>query len=986
MVSLDPLRRTGLACWVLLVRGGWRAVAFALGFTLLLGVVPGAPLSMWSPPVETVEEPAPLPPEVSDRPGSARVVVLDATNSAPLGGATVRALFLREGVVYLAARGTTGADGAITLTQLPLGVHWLVADAPSHARGSTQRFVGADPAFAELRLGAERALEIVVRDEAHKPVAGAEIEVLGVEPMPRGARTDAQGIARPHGLAVGPLKVTARAAGWDAVTSTVCPNEARVTLVLHRLGTLLVSVVGEDGVAAKGALVAIAGGALAVPRTTTADEKGEVRVSGLGAGSYDLRATLGTRVSKSEIGVYLPRGAEAKVRLVLTAGRMVRVSVKDENGAVIPGAEVVGVEGGISPFPQTVTADANGVAVLGPFAPGGVSLAAQAKGFWARGPIAVPESNALEVVLRRAATLLGDVKDAKGRPIDGATVEVVGADLDGAPVSVSPATLGFSAGLLARARGGGRTLLPVGELGVVPGPVPPIPRPFAQKKDDASAVDPWVTRFDGTFRATPVPAGKLRAIVRHPAYVEGISAPVDLAPGGEAKVSVVLAAGGRLVGTVKDEKGYAVAGAWIEVTARAGSLARGVRTATDGTFAIAAVPGEVTITLAPADRPNDVALRTEVTVPEGETTTVDLVLPAPRPACVVRVIDDRRYPLKGAQVTIASLDPAAPIKRTGFTDARGEVEIPRVSGLRVQVEVRASGHATTRLVQASLPASLEVELAAGFVAHGVVMAPGGRVALAGATVTLAAEDGVRRTLTGKDGKFQFADVPRGEASLDVRASGAAPLRKTVTLAPVGSLPEVDLGRLELGAAGSVEGTVVDAKGKPVAGARVARDHAPTWIPAGGVAQPGVAVTDAYGAFKLADVAVGDVFVEAFAADTGRGRTKVRIDEGRATTNVKIVLDPVPVAGEEILAPGGVAITLAAEDTRVMVAAVAVGSEAERAGVLEGDELVSIDGTAATSLSVARAHLGGPLGVDVLLTVKRKGTNKTLRVVREATRR
>jgi len=972
-------------CWAWLARGGGRALGFALGLILLLGVVPGDPLSMWSPPLETVEEPAPLPKEVSDRPGSARVVVLDAVSSAPLVGATVRALFLRDDIVYLAGRGTTGADGAVTLPSLPLGVHWLVADAPLHARGSTQRFVGADPAFAELRLGPERALEILVRDEAQKPVAGAEIEVLGVEPMPRGARTDAQGLARPRGLAAGPLKVTARAAGWDAVTVTVGASDARVTLVLHRLGALLVSVVGEDGVAAPGASVAIAGGALAVPRTTTADEKGEVRVSGLGTGSYDLRATLGTRVSKSEIGVYLARGAEAKVRLVLTAGRMVRVSVKDENGVAIPGAEVVGVEGGISPFPQTVTADANGIAVLGPFAKGSVSLAAQAKGFWARGPIAAPETNTLEVTLRRAATLLGDVRDAKGRPIDGATVEVVGSDLDGAPVSVSPATLSFSAGLLARARGGGRTLLPVGELGVVPGPVPPIPRPFAQKKDETS-VEPWVTRFDGTFRATPVPAGKLRAIVRHPAYVEAISAPVDVAPGGEAKVSVVLAAGGRLVGTVKDEKGYAVAGAWVEITARTGSLARGVRTATDGTFAIAAVPGEVTLTVAPADRPNDVALRTEVTVPEGDTTTVDLVLPAPRPACVVRVIDDRRYPLKSAQVTIASLDPTAPIKRTGFTDARGEVEIPRVAGLRVQVEVRATGHATTRLVQASLPASLEVELAAGFVAYGVVMAPGGRVALAGATVTLAAEDGVRRTLTGKDGKFRFADVPRGEASLDVRASGAAPLRKTVTLAPVGSLPEVDLGRLELGAAGSVEGTVVDAKGKPVAGARVARDHAPTWIPAGGAAQPGVAVTDAYGAFKLVDVAVGDVFVEAFAADTGRGRTKVRIDEGRATTNVKIVLDPVPIAGEEILAPGGVAITLAAEDTKVMVAAVAVGSEAERAGVLEGDELVSIDGTAATSLSVARAHLGGPLGVDVLLTVKRKGVNKTLRVVREATRR
>lgn len=953
---------------------------------LLLGVVPGGPLELWTPPVEpAVEEPAPLPPDVADRPGSARITVLDAASSAALAGATVRALFLREGVVYLAARGTTGADGVVTLTHLPLGVHWLVADAAGHARASTQRFVGADVATAELRLGPERALEVLVVDGGKRPVPGAELEVLGVEPMPRGARTDDKGVARPRGLAQGPLKITARAAGWDAVTVTVGASDPRVTIVLHRLGALLVSVVNEDGSAASGASVSIAGGALAVPRTTTTDGKGEVRVAGLGGGSYDLRATLGARVSKSEIGVYLPRGADAKVRLVLGPGRLIRVSVKDDAGHPIGAAEVVGVEGGISPFPVGATTDASGVVVLGPFAKGAVSLAAQAKGFWARGPIAAPESDTLDVVLRRAATLLGDVRDGKGHPVDGATIEVVGSDLDGAPVVVTPATLGFSAGLLARAKGGGRTLLPVGELGVVPGPVPPIPRFGAAKKEDPT-VDPWVTRFDGTFKATPVPPGKLRAIVRHPAYVEGISAPVDVPPGGEGKVTVVLAAGGRLVGTVKDEKGYAVSGAWVEIAARTGSLARGVRTASDGTFALAAVPGEVTVTVAPADRPNDVALRTEVTVPEGDTVTVDLVLPAPRPAAIVRVLDDRRYPIKSAQVTIASLDPAAPIKRTGFTDLRGEVEIPRVAGLRVQVEVRASGHATVRSVQASMPASLEVELAVGLVARGVVMAPGGRVALAGATVTLAAEDGVRRTLTGKDGKFQFADVPKGEASLDVRAPGAAPVRRTVTLAPPGSLPEVDLGRIELGAAGTVEGTVVDAKGKPVAGARVAKDHAPTWIPAGGVAQPGVAITDAFGAFKLVDVAVGDVVVEAFAADTGRGHAKVRVDEGRVTPNVKIVLEPVTTSGEELLAPGGVAVTLGLDEGRVVIAAVAVGSEAERAGLLEGDEIVAIDGVAPASLAAARTHLGGPLGVDVLVSVRRKGATKILRVVREATRR
>jgi len=964
----------------------FRLVLLTLAVLLAFGLLPGTALVFVSFEDTTID-PAPVDVPDAERPGVANVRVLDL-EGRPLSSAIVRALYVNEGMVYLAARGSTGQDGTVRLERLPIGAHWIIVEAMGRARASTQRFVGPDPVSIELRLGPERPLTVDVRDELGKPIVGAEIEVRGAEPLPRGARTGKDGLARATGIGAGPLKVTARAPGFDSVTSSVAANDARVKIVLRRLGALTVSVVDRDGHGVEGATITIAGGMLAVSRTTTSDATGTARIAGLATGSYDLRATKGMLVSPIDIGVPVGRGGDAAVRLVLGPGRMIRARVVDDASAPIAKAEVALSEAGLSPFPFQGTTDAQGDVTLGPIGPGSAGIAAQAEGFVPRGPLALTAADPMILVLRRAGTLLGDVRDARGAPIDGATIEIVGVDLDGLPVDAKPSSFGFRAALLARAMSTGRTLLPVGELGVVPGPVPPIPRgPIAiAKLPGVPGADPWVTRADGTFRAFPVPPGRLRAIVRHPAYVEGFSVPFALEAGGEAKVSVVLAAGGRIVGRVKDEKGFAVAGAYVEIAARAGTAARGVRTASDGAFVLAAVPGEVSLALSAPDHPNEVALRIDVDVPEGGSREVELVLPAPRPPLKVRVLDDRRYPIRGAQVTVSSLDPKSPVKATAFTDDKGDAEVPRVGGLESQLEIQASGFAPYRVVHKALPTSLEIELAQGIVVRGVVYGPGGRVAFANATVSLFGEGGVRRTLTNVQGKFEFKDVPRGEASLDVRAPGTAGTKRAIVVASTGSRPELEIERIELGAAGVVEGVVVDEKGKAVAGARVAKDRAPTYVPAG-ASLVGVAITDSSGAFKLPDVAVGDIELEGFAVDIGRGKVEhVRVDEGRTTSGLKIVLHPVSASPEEGLAPGGVAVTLAEIEGRVMIAAVAPSSEAERAGLLEGDELVSVDAVPATSIATARARLSGPLGADVILIVRRKSGDRSIRIPREPTKR
>ena len=197
--------------------------------------------------------------------------------------------------------------------------------------------------------------------------------------------------------------------------------------------------------------------------------------------------------------------------------------------------------------------------------------------------------------------------------------------------------------------------------------------------------------------------------------------------------------------------------------------------------------------------------------------------------------------------------------------------------------------------------------------------------------------------------------------------------------------------MELAAEGIVVGVVVDAKGDPVPGARVARDAVPTYLPASGT-PPGMAVADAKGRFRLGELAEGSAVLEAYSPDVGRAHvTGIRVLAGRATDGVKIVL----VRGESVvadpLATGGVAVTLGEtaaglSAAEVVIVAVAEGSEAERAGLLPNDLVAEIAGAHVSSITDARARLSGPVHDDVVVKVKRGDRVVSLRVPREQVRR
>jgi C-terminal processing protease CtpA/Prc len=115
---------------------------------------------------------------------------------------------------------------------------------------------------------------------------------------------------------------------------------------------------------------------------------------------------------------------------------------------------------------------------------------------------------------------------------------------------------------------------------------------------------------------------------------------------------------------------------------------------------------------------------------------------------------------------------------------------------------------------------------------------------------------------------------------------------------------------------------------------------------------------------------------------------VVISSGERTTGLEISLVPTHPEAEPS-AMANVAVTLgerqAADEIEVVIVNVAAGSEAERAGVRQGDVLWSIDDEVVADMADARSLLGGSAGSDVILELERDGDVAFVRVRREAVR-
>jgi protocatechuate 3,4-dioxygenase beta subunit len=774
-----------------------------------------------------------------------------------------------------------------------------------------------------------------------------------------------------------------------------------VTITLRRLGGLRVHVVSPDGAPIADATVVIGGARLWPARRTSTGADGVARISGLLGGSYDLRASRGSNVSETLYGYTLSDGTDDEVTLRLGPGRMLRVLVldgEDEAALPVPGADVVLAEGGIGSFPMRGRANQAGEVLLGPIPRGPAAVGARADGFVPRSGVSVPESeDIVRVGLLRGATLAGRVVDLDGYPIAGASIEVVGSDPFGLPFSESPVLQSFNRTHFAWALAGPVALIPAGELGVMPGPVPPIPglggdraNSFEAPIDAAEGPNPWVSLQNGEFEAFPVTPGRVRALVRHPDFVEALSEEVSLTPGGRANVQVELFRGGTLEGRVLDDRNFPVAGASLQLRALKGTYERLTLSGPDGAFAFAAVPKQVLLSVAAPDAPTRTLLREHLEVTEGGRTEIALTLPARRPDVQVTIFGADDRPVAMAQVTIASLDPDVPRRETNFTDEQGHITLPDLGGLPLEVSVEAYDWAPTRLKVSEAPAELRVSLAHGIELTGRVTKVRGRFPVSSARVALLAGGQRRTTLTDEQGGYSFRNVPLGGARLSIGHPDYAEVVKDVSVVDTGrpDRPQ-ELEAIDLAEPGSASGSVVDSKGNPVPGARVAVGFVPAYFPAGSLPN-NVAVSGDDGRFSLPGIAAGSVELGAYAVDVGRGQlTGVRVEAGRDTAGLVLRLDQ-PVEEATPNTQGNVAITLGESGTNqqrsVVLISVAAGSEAERAGLAVNDALVSVDGQPVRDMLEARSLLAGPVGSHAVVELSRVGRRHRFSVPREQIRR
>ncbi|NOU33635.1 MAG: PDZ domain-containing protein [Polyangiaceae bacterium] len=965
-------------------------VVAAILFALAVASLPGSRL-------RSIPVASPSAPLVDAKSGDAVLRVHVTAEGKPTEGARVRAFHGDSRGVTVAGTAKTDAAGDATLGNLPSGETWLIADRAGHSRASQWLILATGPRDATLELGTEASVDVVVMDEKGRPV-DAEVEVSGGDPIPVGGHTDAKGEVHIGGLSGERFSVLGRARGFDDMVQQNVRAGSRVALVMTHLAALSVLVVDPAGKPAPDADVQITSTVLWPPRATRTGADGRVRIGSLGSGSYSMHATKGSLVAPTEMGILLGRGEEQTIKLTLQAGiyltaRVVEAGEEPDRG--VERADVTLVENGLSAFPLEGRTGKDGRVRIGPILPGAASITANADDFVPAGPLSLPDPVPAEmrIPMERAGTIEGRVVDARGFPVGSAQLRVLGTDFQGQPFEDDPGSRAFRSAHLATMAAPTPALIPAGELGVMPGPVPPIPGALGASllpntpMMGSKRPEPWVTRADGTFRIEAATPGRVRVLARHPEFVEAFSDTVTLTARGIAHVDIVMGKGGTLEGKVVDESGRGVEGARVTLAARQGNMERSVRTASDGSFAFAAVPVEVSVSVTRDDDPTSVVARATATVPEDKKREITLIVPAPRGNVAVRVDDDRGYALDNVQVSAASLDPAEPRRATAFTDKRGEATLASLRGLPLRVELRAPGFAPKTATVTAEMTALRVALAPAESVHGEIRSRRGDP-VEGAEITLFGDGGSQRAVSAPDGSWEIGGLGAGSATVRVRKSGFAPGVRTVNVPESRGRRPFEAPRIELSEEGVVEGVVVDDRNDPVPGARVSKDAAPVYLTPGSPAL-GVAIADARGRFRLGELAEGPLTLDAYAPDFGRARSEpLRVERGRTQRDVRIVLRKQAEKAESSNAAATVAVTLGetGEPREVVVAAVTEGSGADRGGLRPDDTLVDVDGKAVRTIAEARMRLSGPMGDDVIVRVRRAERTLVLRIARDLARK
>lgn len=895
-----------------------------------------------------------------------------------------------EVVDYTKARHVEAAWGTPSVLQLPQGSYLLVVEADGAARRVERVDLLRDTRLdLVLNRGVRRTIKVLTgQDDARRPLPGATVllsDYGGSAPqlggVPFGGSTDALGVAGFDGVPAVPLLLRIYAPGFQPYRAVA---ESDLTVRLMPATSLEISVT-DGGQPQPDAEVVLSGPNLWPPQSVMTKERGRVSVTGLASGRYALFARKGERISALNDRLQLDEQAGvSKVVLELQAGTFVQARVVSKHDQKpISDAKVSVSAAALGSLVLYGHTGLDGKVRLGPLLSPEGTLQARAPGYVGvtqafPAPQTAPGAGGeLMVELLRAGTIIGRVVDERGFPVPMVSLEAVGTGPDHMPYSVtfnsaavSDAHFDWAADWGADL---GRALIPAGELGVMLGPVPPIPLgdvPTQRSMQNLTSDE------RGYFSVTGVPPGPGMILGRHPDFLDGKSAVVEVVPGGEHTVEVVMRSGQPLTGRVLDHRGFPVYGAVITLTDK--DFERRVVSESDGNFTVGAAPARVSLRIHDPDNPLLVVHALDVD-PEKRGEKLLIELPPPRGDCAIKITDAAGTPLALAQVTVSSLDPAVPLRQTRFTQDDGVAQLLAVADLKANVEVSAPGFVTKTFTKV-LVAEQQFQLVRSLSAHGMITGVRGRQP--GARALVEFESGaVRRAVTADDlGNYVLSGLPPGPGLIRARHDEYGKASMSVVVAPgIGDRP-MELPALDLVPSLHVSGRVEDERGAVVPQALLSTERLSAYL-SSRAAVGVLAVSDEWGEFEMDVERTEDLYLYAAQPGVAFGFSdRIAPTERDSVKDVVVVLDRLDEASSH--EPATVLISLEERDGAIVIYAVAAGSLAERAGLRAEDILVSIMGEQPDDCEHARQLLSGSLGGPLSVEVTRRGRALTFLVERE----
>jgi hypothetical protein len=443
-------------------------------------------------------------------------------------------------------------------------------------------------------------------------------------------------------------------------------------------------------------------------------------------------------------------------------------------------------------------------------------------------------------------------------------------------------------------------------------------------------------------------------------------------------------------GRVEDPDGRPVEGAEVRVlgaaTGERALLPSAERATSDagGAFALSAPDGATLEARHPRYAPGRVALDFAAEAARRVVLRLGQAGERPAPAAIRGRVVSGGAPVEGALVTARQLrrggpGPAGePVAAQALTDAEGRFALPDLDPGRYLLAASREGLTSSRAVVARPGEEAVLELSRGGRLAGFVREAGSGRPLVPFRVELrrggrGARFPVRAaTFVDATGRFELPDVPPGPALVSATAPGHLPSEEVEVVIP--EHPGAAEVEIRIPAGGSVSGRVVDrATGAPLPGARLALEGDGGASP--GPLDPGAAaVTGPDGTFLLSGLPSRTVSL--FASAEGhhaRIVTGIAVPGDGAAAPVEVRLTPVADGEDPRVELAGIGATLERRGRDALrVGAVLPGGGAAEAGLLPGDEILSVEGRPVAELGLGGAVdlIRGPEDTRVRLVVRR----------------